>query len=169
MRDADLSYLSPSLVEKEAAEAAHRFWTSRKEKAAPGCFPQLRRCSQFRMPAAQHPKPHSCMEQFTICLVGPQCANSSHLQPFSVLWHQNQEAFLHGARIDAEVTVTAHYSSTASPPSALRGGEQGRAGGGTRFHRTWEQQDGTWPLQAVGMQCKVGAPCLAQWGVGIWS
>lgn len=41
--------------------------------------------SQLRMQAASHPELHSCMQQFKNCLVGLQCANFSHLQPFSVL------------------------------------------------------------------------------------
>lgn len=69
-------------------------WTSRKEAPTQdwGFFVFLvfffylrASSSQLRMQAASHLELHSCMQQFKNGLVGLQCANFSHLQPFPVL------------------------------------------------------------------------------------
>lgn len=78
----------------------------------------------------------------------------SHFRYYS-LWHRSREAFLQGARIDAEVTITARYRSAASPPAAL-GWEAVNKGEGeavaTRFHRATEQRDDTRLLRETGVQ-----------------
>lgn len=66
--------------------SASFFWTGRKETPTQDWFFYPRgSSSQLRMQAASHLELHSCMQQFKNCLVGLQCANFSHLQPFSVL------------------------------------------------------------------------------------